>query len=55
MTFGRSDADFWRLSPAKLTALCDAHIEAHADPSTSSTRKASSNPRSDLAALGADL
>lgn len=44
------------MTPAKLHALSDVHVEAHAEQNTQgSTRKPSVNPAADLAALGADL
>ena len=56
MTFGRSDAEFWRMTPAKLHALSDVHVEAHTEQNTTGpTRKPSADPRADLAALGADF
>lgn len=44
------------MTPRKLHALADVHADVHSDSTgkhKSSTRKASSNPAADLAALGA--
>lgn len=58
MTLGRSEAEFWRMTPAKLHALAELHAEIMGAASATNdqpTRKPSTNPLADLTALGADL
>lgn len=56
MTLGRTEAEFWAMTPAKLHALGDLHAELHSSSeSPGVTRKPSTNPAADLAAFSTDF
>jgi hypothetical protein len=58
VTLGRSEDEFWRMTPAKLHAVSELHNsvlrEAHSGTDEPS-RKPSVNPAADLAAFSSDF
>lgn len=57
MTLGRSEDEFWRMTPIKLHALADLHAEIRSSSESGGQpdRTPSTNPAADLAAFSTDF